>query len=90
MKKLYITAEADRLTVASILIKNKYRVRAGSQRRPGTKSYNYFLECELVPDKPFENRLYIEDEADQLRKNVKRYYYLEYDRNPEPEKKVEA
>lgn len=42
MKKLYIVAEADRLTVAAILIKNKYRVRAGSQRRPGTKSYDYF------------------------------------------------
>ncbi len=109
MKKLYITAEADRLTVAAILIKNRYRVRAGSQRRPGTKSYDYFLECELVPDKPFENRLYIEEEADQLavgsilvknkytvrsfiqvRKNVKRYYYLEYEPNPAPEKKVET
>lgn len=109
MKKLYITAEADRLTVAAILIKNRYRVRAGSQRRPGTKSYDYFLECETVAEKASENRLYIEDEADQLtvgailvknkytvrsyfqvKKNTKRYFFLEYEPNPVPEKKVET
>lgn len=109
MKKLYIVAEADRLTVAAILIKNKYRVRAGSQRRPGTKSYDYFLECETVTEKEYENRLYIEDEADQLtvgailvknkytvrsyfqmKKDAKRYFFLEYEPNPAPEKKVEA
>lgn len=49
MDRIYISTEADRLTVAAILVKNKYTVRQGSQRRPGTKSYDYFLECELNP-----------------------------------------
>lgn len=109
MNKLYIVAEADRLTVAAALVKNRYKVRSGSQRRPGTKSYDYFLEYEPLPGKPQEGRLYIEGEADQLavaailvknkytvksfiqvRKDVKRYYFLEYEPNPVQEKKVEA
>ena len=32
MEKLYITLEADRLTVAAILVKNKYTVRSSSER----------------------------------------------------------
>lgn len=46
MDRLYIGSEADRLIVASILVKNKYTVRQGSQRRSGSKSYDYFLEYE--------------------------------------------
>ena len=42
--------EADRLAVASILVKNKYTVRQGSQRRGTGKSYDYFLEYERNPD----------------------------------------
>lgn len=49
MNKLIITSEPDRLTVAAILVKNKYTVRQGSQRRPGTKSYDYYLEFEPNP-----------------------------------------
>lgn len=62
MNKLYINLEADRLTVAAILVKNKYTVRAGSQRRAGTKSYDYFLEYEQNPalEKPPAKR---EEEA---------------------------
>lgn len=46
MERLYIAQEADRLTVAAILIKNKYTVRQGSQPRQGKKSYDYYLEYE--------------------------------------------
>lgn len=49
MEKLYITLEADRLTVAAILVKNKYTVRSGSEKRSGSKSYDYFLEYERNP-----------------------------------------
>ena len=44
MDRIYIGLEADRLTVASILVKNKYTVRQGSQRRSGSRSYDYYLE----------------------------------------------
>lgn len=44
MERLYINSEADRLTVAAILVKNKYTVRQGSQRRATGRSYDYFLE----------------------------------------------
>lgn len=50
MDRIYISTEADRLTVAAILVKNKYTVRQGSQRRLGSKSYDYFLEFERNPD----------------------------------------
>lgn len=50
MDKLYITLEADRLAVAAVLIKNKYTVRSGSERRAGGKSYDYFLEFERNPE----------------------------------------
>lgn len=43
MNRVCITSEADRMTVAAVLIKNKYTVRSGSQRRPGAKSYDYYL-----------------------------------------------
>lgn len=49
MDRLYISLEADRLAVASVLIKNKYTVRQGSQRRKGSKSYDYYLEFEPNP-----------------------------------------
>lgn len=39
MDRIYIGLEADRLAVASILVKNKYTVRQGSQRRGTGKSY---------------------------------------------------
>ena len=44
MDRAYIGLEADRLTVAAILVKNKYTVRQGSEKRAGSKSYDYFLE----------------------------------------------
>lgn len=50
MEKQYITLEADRLTVAAILVKNKYTVRSGSEKRSGSKSYDYFLEYERNPE----------------------------------------
>lgn len=109
MTKLYITAETDRLEVASILVKHKYKVRQGSQRRAGTRSYDYFLEFEPQPGKMAEGRLYIESEEDQLkaaailvknkytvrsfsqvRKGVRQYYFLEYEPNPEAEKREES
>lgn len=49
MGRLYIGLETDRLTVASILVKNKYTVRQGSQRRSSGKTYDYFLEYERNP-----------------------------------------
>lgn len=50
MDRIYIGLEADRLAVASILVKNKYTVRQGSQRRGTGNSYDYFLEYERNPD----------------------------------------
>ena len=49
MNRLFINAEADRLAVAAILVKNRYTVRQGSQRRPGGKSYDYYIEYEANP-----------------------------------------
>ena len=50
MDRAYIGLEADRLTVAAILVKNKYTVRQGSAKREGSKSYDYFLEFERNQD----------------------------------------
>lgn len=50
MDRIYIGLEADRLAVASILVKNKYTVRQGSQRRAGSRSYDYYLEYERNRD----------------------------------------
>lgn len=50
MDRVIIALEADRLAVASILVKNKYTVRQGSELRPGTKSYDYYLEFERNSD----------------------------------------
>ena len=36
--------------MAAILVKNKYTVRQGSEKREGSKSYDYFLEYERNPD----------------------------------------
>ena len=52
MNKLFITSEADRLTVAAILVKSKYTVRQGSQRRAGSRSYDYYLVYVPNPEKP--------------------------------------
>lgn len=49
MYRIYIGSEADRLTVASILIKNKYTVRQGAENRGTGKRSDYFLEYELGP-----------------------------------------
>lgn len=49
MDRLYIDKEADRLTVAAILVKNKYTVRSGSERRNSGSTYDYFLEYEQNP-----------------------------------------
>ena len=38
MDRVYIGLEADRLTVAAVLVKNKYTVRQGSEKRAGSKS----------------------------------------------------
>ena len=51
MDRVYIGLEADRLTVAAVLVKNKYTVRQGSEKRAGSKSYDYFLEFERNPEK---------------------------------------
>ena len=66
MDRLYITSEADRSAVAAVLLKNKYTVRAGSQRRAGSRSYDYFLEFWNEGKKPVENKISIDEEADQL------------------------
>ena len=50
MDRAYIGLEADQLTVAAILVKNKYTVRQGSEKREGSKSYDYFLEFERNQD----------------------------------------
>lgn len=43
--KIKIFMEADRLTVAAILVKNGYTVRQGKEKRTRTgKSYDYYLE----------------------------------------------
>lgn len=44
MERLHIAQEADRLTVAAILIKNGYTVRQGKAKRQGKNSYEYFIE----------------------------------------------
>lgn len=66
MNRVCIASEADRMTVAAVLIKNKYTVRSGSQRRPGAKSYDYYLEFWVNSSKDVENKIYIDDEADQI------------------------
>lgn len=44
MNKLEIFNEADRLAVASILVKNGYTVRQSRERVEGKKSYIQLLE----------------------------------------------
>ena len=51
MDRAYIGLEADRLTVAAVLGKNKNTVRQGSEKGAGSKSYDYFLEFERNPEK---------------------------------------
>ena len=66
MNRICIATEADRMAVAAVLVKNKYTVRSGSQRRPGTKSYDYYLEFWLGNSKDDESKIYIDSEDDQL------------------------
>lgn len=44
MSKIEIFTEQDRLTVASILVKNGYTVRQLRERVEGKRSYLYYLE----------------------------------------------
>lgn len=46
MERVYIDREDDRLTVAAILIKNRYTVRQGSRQRKGSKARDYYIELE--------------------------------------------
>ena len=46
MNKIIINKEEDRLTVAAILVKNKYTVQQGKQKRGTGNSYDYFIEYE--------------------------------------------
>lgn len=49
--RLEIFKEEDRLAVASVLVKNGYKVYQGKERKtPTSKSYVYFLEAEKVKD----------------------------------------
>lgn len=64
MNKISIERVEDRMVVAAALIKNGYTVRSGSQKRPGSKSYDYYLEC--WRGKEAADRLYIEQEEDLL------------------------
>lgn len=50
MDRLYISNEADRLTVASILVKNKYTVRQNKFKQPGKRTFTHFLEYEVTVD----------------------------------------
>lgn len=55
--KIRIFNEDDRTKVASVLIKNGYRVSQGKEKRsPSSKSYDYFLEFEDVRDKQEESK----------------------------------
>lgn len=44
MSKIEIFNEADRLAVASVLVKNGYTVRQTREKVEGRKAYVYFLE----------------------------------------------
>lgn len=44
MSKIEIFTEQDRLTVASILVKNGYTVRQLRERVEGKRNYLYYLE----------------------------------------------
>lgn len=66
MNRVNIENVGDRMTVAAVLIKNKYTVRSGSHRRPGSKSYDYYLEFWFDTKKGAENKINIDEEADQL------------------------
>lgn len=57
MGKLIINNEQDRIAVASILIKNKYTVRLGSQKRPNGRSNEYYVE--------YSKSLSMEDRTDE-------------------------
>ncbi len=101
MNRLYIVQEADRSIVAAVLLKNRYTVRAGSQCRTGSRTYDYFLEFWSDSKKQADNKITIDEEADQLavatiliknkytvkcffqvKKGIKEYFHLEYERNP--------
>lgn len=50
MNRLEIFNEADRLTVAAILVKNNYTVKQSKRKRPGKRSYLYYLDYEKQGD----------------------------------------
>lgn len=48
---LEIFSEEDRMKVASILVKNGYKVWQGKRRKtPTSKAYVYFIEAEKVEE----------------------------------------
>lgn len=48
MNRVCIASEADRMTVAAVLIKNKYTVSSFSQNRKGVREY-FYLEYQPNP-----------------------------------------
>nr|DAQ43542.1 MAG TPA: hypothetical protein [Caudoviricetes sp.] len=47
--RIEISNEADRATVAAILVKNGYRVWQGKERKtPTGKAYTYYVEAEKL------------------------------------------
>lgn len=56
--RLCIYNEDDRLKVASILVKNGYKVHQGKERKtPTSKAYVYYIEAEKLDDtKPKEEK----------------------------------
>ena len=50
MIKIRVFQESERMTVASILIKNGYRVCQGKEKRVGKKNLDYILLVEDVRD----------------------------------------
>lgn len=66
MNKVSIAEVADRATVAAALIKSGYTVRSGSQRKPGAKSYDYYLEFWFKSQRNEPGKIYIDNEEDTL------------------------
>ena len=58
--KLRIFVEDDRLKVAAILVKNGYQVSQSKGQRPGSKSYDYFLDIEDLRPLPDSGKKAVE------------------------------
>ena len=54
MDRISIKLVEDRITVAGILVKNGYTVRQGSEPIKGKRSYDYYIEYELIDPKAGE------------------------------------